>query len=142
MKPIRNIVSTGASAPLTIVMVEDSEIIVDRVKEIIGLVGGVKFLGNSVSVADAIALIRKDVPDVVMIDINLGYADRMNGIDLCTIVRKVYPKIKIIILTNHSGDHYRALCKAGGADYFFDKSNDFERIPDALQEIAQRKLSG
>jgi DNA-binding NarL/FixJ family response regulator len=127
------------SAVLKIVTVEDSAIIVDRIAEMISDVPDVEFLGNAKSILAAIALIAECRPHVVILDINLGSVDGRNGIDLLMIIRKIYPEMKIIMLTNLADDGYRTLCRDHGADYFFDKSNDFDKIPDTLNQILSMK---
>jgi DNA-binding NarL/FixJ family response regulator len=127
------------SALLKIITVEDSSIIVARVRELLSYSNGLEFLGNATTVPTAVALIKERTPDVVILDINLGTRDGSNGIDLLSILRKTYPAMKIIMLTNLTDSRYRDLCRGNGADYFFDKSNDFDKIPDALNRIINEK---
>jgi DNA-binding NarL/FixJ family response regulator len=97
----------------------------------------VEFLGSANNAISALNLIHKQVPNVVILDINLDEnAAQFNGIDLLIALRKRYPQMKIIMLTNLSAPQYRSRCLAFGANYFFDKSNDFEKIPEVLDEIA------
>jgi DNA-binding NarL/FixJ family response regulator len=129
----------AAAIPLAlkIVTVEDSSIIVGRVKDLLDDIAGVQFSGNATSVTEALQLIDMHKPDVVIVDINLGSHEEKNGIDLLIMVRSLYPRIKIIMLTNLTDNRYRVLCQQGGADYFLDKSNDFEKIPDTLTAIME-----
>jgi DNA-binding NarL/FixJ family response regulator len=129
----------ATSALLKIITVEDSSLIVARVRELLSYNSGVEFLGNATTVSTAVALIEERRPDVVILDINLGSTEGSNGIDLLGILRKAYPAMKIIMLTNLTDNRYRVLCRDGGADYFFDKSNDFDKIPDALNRIVNEK---
>ena len=39
------------------------------------------------------------------------------------------------MITNQVTDHYKKLCSSLGADYFFDKSNEFEQIPGIISAI-------
>jgi len=122
---------------LKIVTVDDSPIITQRLKSILTDMENIEFLGNANNAVSALSLINKQSPNVVILDIHL--ADDMsqfNGIDLLIALRKRYPLMKIIMLTNLSDAQYRTRCFAFGANYFFDKSNDFDRIPEALEEIA------
>jgi hypothetical protein len=36
------------------------------------------------------------------------------------------------MMTNTASEHYRTICKQMGANRFFDKSMEFDRIPEAL----------
>jgi DNA-binding NarL/FixJ family response regulator len=126
---------------LKVMMVDDSVMIVTRVECVISELQGIKFMGNSASISAAIELVRLAGPDVVILDINLGSENGKNGINLLNLLRQLYPEITFIMLTNLSGDRYRALCKHYGAEYFLDKSNDFEKIPEILATIRDSRNS-
>lgn len=135
--------TTTVPTLLKIVTVEDSSLIVSRMKEMLDEISGVAFAGNAESIPVALELLETVNPDVLILDINLGSRDTKNGIDLLFDIRKIYPEMKIIMLTNLTDKRYRDLCEEGGADFFFDKSNDFDRIPDTLVGIIKdRKLFG
>jgi DNA-binding NarL/FixJ family response regulator len=51
-----------------------------------------------------------------------------NGIELLKMIRSRYPGTKVWMISNHADEHYKELCLSTGADYFFDKSLDFEEI--------------
>jgi DNA-binding NarL/FixJ family response regulator len=127
--------TTTSISILKIAIVEDSSIIVDRMKGMLFDISGVEFVGHADTLPATIELIKISRPDVVILDINLRSPDGKNGIDILSRIREVYPVIKVIMLTNLTDMRYRIMCKDLGADYFFDKSNDFDRIPDTLREI-------
>jgi DNA-binding NarL/FixJ family response regulator len=122
-------------AVLKVVTVEDSSIIVGRLKGMVSEVSGVEFLGNASTIPAALELIKITRPHVAILDINLQSRDRSNGIDLLMMIRPIYPEMKIIMLTNLTDTRYRIMCKDAGADYFFDKSNDFDKISDTLNAL-------
>lgn len=123
---------------LKIVTVDDSPIVAERLQSMLSEVENVEFLGNARNIASALALIDQAKPDVVLLDIHLEEdMPEANGIDLLISLRKKYPVMKIMMLTNLTGFHYRNRCIAFGVDYFFDKSNDFDKIPGTLKEIMQ-----
>lgn len=122
---------------LKIVTVDDSPIITQRIKSILGEMENIEFLGSANNAVSALNLIHRQIPNVVILDITLDEnQSQFNGIDLLIALRKKYPQMKIIMLTNLSAPQYRTRCIAFGANYFFDKSNDFYKIPEALEEIA------
>ena len=122
---------------LKIVTVDDSPIITQRLKSILTDMENIEFLGNANNAVTALNMINKQNPNVVILDIHLAEdLSQFNGIDLLIALRKRYPQMKIIMLTNLTDPQYRARCLAFGANYFFDKSNEFDRIPEALEQIA------
>lgn len=125
---------------LKIVTVEDSSIILSRMKSLLSDIGGVEFLGNACTVPEALVLIETGRPDVAILDIHLNRPDG-NGIDLLLLIRGTYPAMKIIMLTNMTETLYRTQCEKAGADFFLDKSNEFDRITDTLTRIIDLKRS-
>lgn len=126
---------------LKIITVDDSRIVSERLQCILSDVENVTFLGNARSVSTALSLINKEEPNVVILDIHLEEdVHEGNGMNLLVILRKKYPDMKIIIFTNLSELHYRITCLANGANYFFDKSNDFTKISATLKKINSQNL--
>jgi DNA-binding NarL/FixJ family response regulator len=125
------------SQRIKVVTVDDSPIITQRIKSILAEMNNIEFLGSASNAVSALNLIHKQIPNVVILDINLDEDNsQFNGIDLLIALRKRYPQMKIIMLTNLSAPQYRTRCIAFGANYFFDKSNDFYKLPEALDEIS------
>lgn len=124
---------------LKIVTVDDSPIIAERLQTILDQIDHIIFAGNATNVASALSLIEQEQPQVVILDINLE-ADLpdLNGINLLIMLRKTYADMKIIMLTNLTHMQYRNTCLANGADYFLDKSNEFEKIAEIVAGFTKR----
>ncbi|OQP65677.1 response regulator [Niastella populi] len=58
-----------------------------------------------------------------------------NGIELLKLIRCRYPGTKVWMISNHADEYYKQLCLSTGADYFFDKSLDFEEIENRTSMI-------
>ena len=121
---------------LRIVTVDDSPIIAERVRDMLAELHNVEFLGNASTISKALNLIKQQEPNVVILDIHLeDDLLKANGINLLIILRKKYPGLKILILTNLADVQYRNRCIDFGADYFFDKSGDFDKVPEILKSL-------
>lgn len=70
-------------------------------------------------------------PDIILLDIHLP--DK-SGIDLLKIVKTDFSTIKVLMVTNKVSPYYKELCMDLGADYFIDKSKEFENIPQILDK--------
>jgi len=53
--------------------------------------------------------------------------------DLLCDVKKVNPTAKVIVLTNDAYPEIRNKCIDEGADYFFDKSTEFQEVVSVLK---------
>lgn len=89
--------------------------------------------GIARSVVEARNIIDKNIPHVVILDIHLiNETEEGGGLDLLRILKRDHPEVNVMMFTNFTDSPYRELCKALGAEHFFDKSNDFHRIPEVL----------
>jgi len=95
---------------------------------------GIEIAGEADNVSDAVKEIVRLSPDVVILDIRMPGG---NGIDVIERVREAGLFPFIIVLTNYPYRQYRGKCLELGADFFFDKSSDFEKIPQVLERLAQ-----
>jgi DNA-binding NarL/FixJ family response regulator len=110
----------------TILIVDDSLLITERLQATLRELKNIDSVQSAGDYPSALQLFMTKTPDIVLLDINLP---GRSGRDLLRHIKSNYPAIIVIILTNQSGDFYRNICKKFGADYFIDKSNDFEDLP-------------
>lgn len=89
--------------------------------------------GYSLDVENAIGSIIETKPEAVILDLDMR---NNSGIEVLKSIKKVFPHIVFIIVTNSSNAHYRSYCKELGAEFFFDRSWEFTLIPDAIKAIA------
>lgn len=82
-------------------------------------------VGEAADGEEAIALIRQQPVDVVLLDVNMP---RKNGIEACRTIKSEYPHIGIIALTIHDQEEYLfEMIRAGVAGYVLKDVN-----PDTL----------
>lgn len=110
----------------TILVVDDYTLIVDRLTALLRELDGVRDVLAAYSYAECVDILVHSKPDIALLDIHLP--DR-SGIELLDFIKSYHPSIGVIMISNQSNPHYRALCLDKGADYFVDKSNDFELLP-------------
>ncbi|MFC1548291.1 response regulator, partial [Candidatus Neomarinimicrobiota bacterium] len=58
------------------------------------------------------------------------------GIDVLREIKHNLPDLKVIMLTNYPYPHFQRRCEEEGADYFFDKSTEFEKVTQVVQQLA------
>jgi len=87
---------------------------------------------HAVNYKESVKMINEINADIVLLDLNLP--DK-SGIELLKEIKHNHPQIKVIVLTNHASDNYREICTYMGADYFFDKSSDFDKITETINSM-------
>ena len=117
-----------------ILIVDDSDLVVERLFEIMSELECVDSLIKATSFNQATELIKKHEPQIVLLDIQLP---GKNGIELLSFIKQNYPGIITIMLTNSASVYYRDMCNSMGADNFIDKSSEFEKIPHIIESYMQ-----
>jgi DNA-binding NarL/FixJ family response regulator len=118
---------------MTLFIVEDSPLITDRLVVMLDeLDSGVQIIGQADTAAGAIASIESLRPDAVILDLRLRTG---NGLEVIERVKRDPRSPLVMVLTNSPQDHYRRRCLAAGAEYFFDKSTEFERVRGVVQQL-------
>ena len=82
--------------------------------------------------ADAIRQIQKLRPAVIVLDISMPGG---NGLSVLQEIRRVDTAATVIMLTNFAQEQYRQKCLTLGADYFFDKSSEFDQVRVILEQM-------
>lgn len=115
-----------------VLIIDDSYLIIERLTDMLRELEAIGDITHALSGMDAMEILESRTPDVILLDINLPDT---NGVELLRIIKEKYPGIIIIMLTNQANDYYRQLCMKMGADYFADKSEDFELIPGIISSL-------
>jgi DNA-binding NarL/FixJ family response regulator len=116
---------------MKIIIVEDSGLIRERILQL-PMVKVSEVVGITDSYQDAINLINELSPDTIILDLFLTAS---SGIEVLKYIRKNQIGCKIIVLTNHNIPVIKMYCLNLGADYFFDKANEFNKVDEVLNDL-------
>ena len=120
---------------MNIFIVDDSEVVRTRLRTILSKYPGFNIIGQDGKPLEAIKSIKNLQPDVVILDIRMP---GMSGIDVIKFIKKDKPDIIVIMLTNYPYPQYRKESIQKGADFFFNKSTEFGKIPELLKQIENK----
>jgi DNA-binding NarL/FixJ family response regulator len=113
-----------------IYIVDDSVKLRKRLYELLSDVDNVQVIGQAGNADQALDEIRVLKPDTVLLDIRLP---GKNGIQMLGEIKELQPEIMVIIMTNYDYPQYRHKSIRAGADYFFNKTLEFESIIQVLK---------
>jgi DNA-binding NarL/FixJ family response regulator len=121
-----------------IFIVDDSAVFRERLIEVLSGIPGLKVIGQAQNAQEAIKDIKKLKPDMVILDVRmLG----RNGICIIKNIKKGKAAPLVIIFTNYPYSQYRKKCKEAGADFFFEKPIELQKVIEVLEKLIQRSNS-
>jgi len=117
---------------LVVMVVDDSIAIAQRLTNILYGMESVGLVLHAADYDKAMALLSHCSIPFLLVDINLP---GKNGIDILRSISKTGYKTKVMMISNQSNSYYRELCASLGASYYFDKSDDFDKIPFVISQL-------
>jgi DNA-binding NarL/FixJ family response regulator len=120
---------------MRVFIVDDSEAVVERLADLLNEVPGVELAGKANDVPGAVHSILKTNPDVIILDLQMPGG---SGLEVLRAIRQSHPSLRVLVCTNYPYPQYREECLAAGANYFLDKSAEFEKISDILRDLIKK----
>lgn len=117
---------------MRVVIADDSVLMLERLQQMLNLLEQVEVVGVFQNGSDALDAVQRLKPDLAILDNKMP---GLNGIDVIGEIRKENHSVKLMLLTFYSDSYYRMKAMKAGADYFFSKSDDFEKIPGVIAEL-------
>jgi DNA-binding NarL/FixJ family response regulator len=125
-----------AVSPVKVLIVDDSPIFRERLVALIADLRNVAIVGQAEDGFHAEELFRQHRPDAVVLDLQLP---GISGLDLLAQFKREHPTCVVIVLTTYAFKEFRQRCVALGADHFFDKCTEFERVIEVLGTFQPRR---
>jgi len=119
-----------------VLIVEDSKVLVERLKETLASLDNVEVIGAVDEEMAAVEAIRSGNVDAIVLDLQLR-----TGTGFGVVQRLGMERPTIIVFTNYVLPEYKRRAKDLGIQYFLNKSADYERLPQLLQELEQQKVA-
>jgi DNA-binding NarL/FixJ family response regulator len=126
---------TSPAKVVSVLVVEDSSIVRDRLVSMISEMPQVAIVGQAEEGFKAERMFDQLRPDAVILDIQLP---GIHGMELLARFKKAHPACVVMVLTTYAFQEFRQRCMASGADHFFDKATEFERITQVLEAMQSR----
>jgi DNA-binding NarL/FixJ family response regulator len=119
---------------MRVVIADDHRLILEGVRTALEASDDVEIVGEAHTGSQVLPLVRREAPDVVLLDIRMPGMDGLTCIDA---IRKRHPKVKVVVLSVFADDeHIEAALKQGASGYIVKSINPFD-LPAALRQAVE-----
>jgi len=115
---------------ITVVLADDQRVVREGLAMVLGLMPDVEVLGSASDGEEAIALVERLAPQVVLMDLRMP---RVDGVDATRRISQHHPDTKVVVLTTYADDHTVIQALRAGALGFLTKDATSQQIRDALR---------
>jgi DNA-binding NarL/FixJ family response regulator len=105
---------------------------------ILSNIKGIDVVGVAGDVPETIKEFKMNRPDTIILDLHMPGG---NGFDVLHTVKSSKPSPIVIMLTVGPKKYYQSLSYLAGADYFFEKSSDLEKMILLLEKSVKHTTS-
>ena len=125
---------------IRVVVVDDHPLMREGIVAALENHADIVLAGEGSDGSEALALFRKHLPDVVLMDLQMP---KMGGIEATMAIRAEFPDARIIVLTAHHGDVQVVRALKAGASAYLLKNTLRTELLDAIRSVhaGRRRLS-
>jgi DNA-binding NarL/FixJ family response regulator len=116
----------------TVLLADDHTIVREGFRKMLELEEDLEVVGEAQDGRQAVALVKKLHPDVVLMDIAMP---QLNGLEAARQVHKDFPATKVLILSAHNDDAYVKAATDSGAVGFLLKQTSAHDVCRAIREV-------
>ncbi|UMZ74352.1 response regulator [Natranaerofaba carboxydovora] len=120
-----------------VLLVEDHGIVRNGLKLILDLDDSIEVCGEVGTLNEAMGSIEENAPDVILLDFKLPDADGIIG---CGNIKKMFPEIKVIILTAYADRHIVTETIKAGAEGYLLKNIDSDELIKTIKQVQEGKV--
>lgn len=119
---------------INVVLADDHVLVRDGIKALLEDEEGVSVINEASNGKEAIKVIAKEKPDVLIVDIRMP---EMNGIEVVAEIKKNYNSVKTLVLSMHDSEEYVIQSIQAGADGYLLKGSSKKEFLKALTKVAE-----
>lgn len=119
---------------IRLLIVDDHAVLRDALRALLSLSEDMEIVGEASDGVEAIEKVQELQPDVVVMDL---YMPKMDGLEATHRIKKDYPRVKVLVLTQYDNKEYiLSAIKAGASGYLPKKALSSELIT-AIRSVYQ-----
>jgi DNA-binding NarL/FixJ family response regulator len=122
-----------------LLIAEDDYLVREGARHVLDTAPGLAVTGTAGTPEELLALMEREVPDAVILDIRMPPTYTTEGIELAHDIRRRWPSVGIVVLSQHADPEYALELLKDGAErlaYLLkERLGDAERLVQALHEV-------
>jgi two-component system, NarL family, response regulator NreC len=122
---------------IKICLVDDHPVVREGLKAVLKTTPNLVLCGEAEDEPGALEMIKETQPDLVLLDLMLK---KGAGLSLCAAVARMWPAIKILVMSGHSEDLYGEKALQAGASGYVMKDRSFQDLMAAIRAVLAGKL--
>ena len=115
-------------------IIDSSMISANRIFNALGEVVNVFKVGYAANGKEALQKLHNNPPNAILLDIQLP---DMSGTDILQQIKKAYPDMAVIVLTDYPTNYSYMSCKKLGANGYYNKTTELDMAIKQLQELTK-----
>ena len=121
---------------MRILLADDHALVRAGIRSLLEKIAGVQVVGEASNGREALELVRKELPNLVLMDIAMK---DLGGLEALPRITKNFPSVKVVVLSAHANEEYviRAL-RSGAAGYMLKDAATLE-LELAINSVAEGK---
>lgn len=122
-----------ATTPIRVLVVDDHRMFAEALGLLLGAEDDIDLVGTEGSAEDALAAVAERSPHVVLMDLDLP---GMDGIEATREIRRLWPDIRVVILTAFQDRQLMARAMEAGACDYVPKTRAVDGLADTIRRAA------
>jgi DNA-binding NarL/FixJ family response regulator len=126
-------------APLRIVLVDDHAIVRQGLRSILDREQDMSVVGEATTAAEALAVVERVRPDIVLLDLKLSTGSDTEGLTVCSELTSRYPAVGVLVLTTFLDDALVLDAIHRGARGYVIKDVDTSGLVSSIRAVARNE---
>ena len=119
---------------IRVLVVDDHTIVRDGICALLALAGDIEVVGEAANGSEALKMVKKLTPDVVLMDIAMPI---MGGLEATRRINKEFPGTKVLVLTQYDDKEYVFPVLESGASGFISKAAASSELALGIRSVHQ-----
>ncbi len=127
----------GAPRPVRLMLVDDHAIVRQGLRSVLEREPDLEVVAEASSAAEAVVVVRRARPQIVLLDLKLSVSSDTEGLDLCRTLVAEHPALRVLVLTTFLDEQLVLTAIRLGARGYVVKDVDTTALVRAIRDVAR-----